>query len=162
MPVFAILLAIGEDDLESFLSVLLEDILAVAIHLAKLVFIWLLVIEPGDINVVSRLSLAIASDHANEVLLDGLEVVESPETDEEGRKDDHVGLHVLVASLCERYTKILPNNGLWINDLANSWESFLEELLSPEEPIEAAAVCDEVPLEPADLKGLNASLFTLH
>jgi len=101
MPVFAILLAVSKDDLESVLSILIKDILAVAIHLTKFVFIWLLVIEPGNINVVGALSLAITSDHGYKVLLDSLEVVESPETDKECSNDDHAGFHVLVTSLCE-------------------------------------------------------------
>ena len=62
----------------------------------------------------------------------------------------------------ERNAKIFPDNGLRINDLANGWESLLKELLSPEEPIEAAAVGDEISLEPADLEGLDASLLALH
>ena len=61
VPVFAVLLAISENDLESSLSVLIEDVLAVAIHLADLVFIWLLVVEQGNIDVTRAILFIIAS-----------------------------------------------------------------------------------------------------
>jgi hypothetical protein len=80
---------------------LIKQILAVAIHLTKFIFIRLFVIEPGNINVVRALSLTIAFDHAYEILLDGLEVVESPETEEEGHDDNHGRFHTLVTSVSE-------------------------------------------------------------
>jgi hypothetical protein len=41
VPIFAILLPISKHDLQSFLSVFFKHVLAIAIHLAEFVFIWL-------------------------------------------------------------------------------------------------------------------------
>lgn len=126
VPGLAVLLTVLKDHVKAWETVCIKNLIAVAVHLSKLILSWLHKVWKCSINSNPISSWALTLLKLFQVFGDSLEVIMSSITDDKANNHDHSSYDSILHLLTLADSNIFPDYNLWINNVLDFHISLLD------------------------------------